>query len=979
MAPRWRLRMLGGSSLLRDGVAVSGAAAQRRRIALLAILAVAGEAGISRDKLLALLWPESDTDSARHALSQLLFLVRRDLQGVQLLTGGSDLRLSSEQLPSDVADLERAIAVGDDASVAEVYTGPFLDGFHLRDAPEFERWQEEQRSRLAKAYRQSLERLALAAESLGDKLASAAHWRRLAIADPLNSRVALALMRSLVATGDISSALNHARVHEALLSEEVGVAPDASIASFTADLRKRSSDPTMIASATSAEADALGDRHERAALLASSTTPEARQPIRHRWHLGGIATLIVLIAGTALFASSRASVHLDQRLVAVAPFEVLDPQLAIWREGMMDVLSRALDGAGPLRSVPPTTVVRQWSGLSDVASAVALGRKTGASLVILGSLLPSGRDSVRGTTTLVNVASSEVLAEREAREDIEHVDRLADSLAIHLLRDIGVRQPVAAVRGTALGAASLPALKAFLRGEQLYRRGDLGSAYSQYKRAVAIDSNFALAFHMISRAGWTGEPDMIDSAYREYAIRAQRLNHKLPRRDSLLILLDSLRTVPETNPFYGPPSISVSQAQRMLAIARQAADEYRTDAEAQYQLGELLLHFAVVLGATAKETRAAFDQALAADSGFAPAYDHVISLALSEQDTAGARRYLRAMNNHVASVPVARARLVLALALNGRLGSDTAGTFTTLDSLPYEPIALAIGPTSLWMDSLETGVHLLRYIVARERREMAGVMPFTLDALVLALAERGHLNDAYAIYLNGAAEHQRLFTELALLGSVPEPEAARTFRRWAADTDLVESSRAAPWWAQHRDTQSLNMLSARARRQPNATDSMGIGPYVEWTAKLYGALARSDTIGALRACDATTAESLPLRFLEDVHCGQLLIARGRYRDAVRRLTPTFANLGPIQRVVRTLEWAHAADRAGDHAIAEKGYAFVRAAWRSPDASLACYLTSGVDHHCASLNATDGATPAARRAGIQAATNPVASNATMTPR
>jgi len=165
MAPRWRLRTLGGSNLLRDGVAVNGAAAQRRRLALLAILAVSGDAGISRDKLLALLWPERDTDSARHALSQLLFLVRRDLSDVQLLTSGSELRLGSDQLPSDVAELEAAIAAGDDASVIDLYSGPFLDGFHLRDAPEFERWQEEQRSRFAKEYAQSLERLALGAES----------------------------------------------------------------------------------------------------------------------------------------------------------------------------------------------------------------------------------------------------------------------------------------------------------------------------------------------------------------------------------------------------------------------------------------------------------------------------------------------------------------------------------------------------------------------------------------------------------------------------------------------------------------------------------------------------------------------------------------------------------------------------------------------------------------------------------------------
>jgi len=285
-------------------------------------------------------------------------------------------------------------------------------------------------------------------------------------------------------------------------------------------------------------------------------------------------------------------------------------------------------------------------------------------------------------------------------------------------------------------------------------------------------------------------------------------------------------------------------------------------------------------------------------------------------------------------VPVARARTVLELVLNGRLGSDTAAAFATLDSLPFEPIALVVGPTAFWFDSLETGVHLIRYVLARERREHPEVMPFTLDALVLALAERGHLREAYAVYSQGAAEHHRLFTELALLGAVPEAEAARTFRRWAGDSELVELARAAPWWAQHGDTQSLNMLSTRARRQRSASDSMGVSPYVEWTATLYGAIARFDTAGAVRACDATSPESLPLRFLEDVDCGRLFIARRRYREAEKRLTPTLASLGPIQRVARTLDWATAAELAGDRANAARGYALVRAAWRTADAPLA---------------------------------------------
>lgn len=45
--------------MLQDGAVLKGAATQRRRLTLLAIIAVAGKKGISRDRLLTLLWPDS--------------------------------------------------------------------------------------------------------------------------------------------------------------------------------------------------------------------------------------------------------------------------------------------------------------------------------------------------------------------------------------------------------------------------------------------------------------------------------------------------------------------------------------------------------------------------------------------------------------------------------------------------------------------------------------------------------------------------------------------------------------------------------------------------------------------------------------------------------------------------------------------------------------------------------------------------------
>ncbi len=75
MAGMAQLRLLtfGGLNLLVGGHATTGSATRRRRLALLALLAVARDRGLNRDKVQAYLWPESDTERARHGLNQLVY------------------------------------------------------------------------------------------------------------------------------------------------------------------------------------------------------------------------------------------------------------------------------------------------------------------------------------------------------------------------------------------------------------------------------------------------------------------------------------------------------------------------------------------------------------------------------------------------------------------------------------------------------------------------------------------------------------------------------------------------------------------------------------------------------------------------------------------------------------------------------------------------------------------------------------------
>jgi DNA-binding SARP family transcriptional activator len=101
-----------------------------------------------------------------------------------------------------------------------------------------------QRTRaLAQAASRALEQLAVAAGEQGDLAGAVGWWRRLAEAEPLSTRAALGLMRALDASGERAAALQHARVHELMVAEELGGAPDPSVSALAAELRAGTAPP----------------------------------------------------------------------------------------------------------------------------------------------------------------------------------------------------------------------------------------------------------------------------------------------------------------------------------------------------------------------------------------------------------------------------------------------------------------------------------------------------------------------------------------------------------------------------------------------------------------------------------------------------------------------------------------------------------------------------------------------------------------
>ncbi|MGH7505642.1 MAG: AfsR/SARP family transcriptional regulator [Longimicrobiales bacterium] len=234
----YRLKLLGSPCITgAEDDLLTGRVAQRHRIAMLALLALSPPPGMSRDKLLAYLWPERDTEHARNLLKQAVHIIRSTCGAPAIRTTGDGVCLNTDMVRVDVLEYEAARARSDHRQAVELYRGPFLDGFFLAEAPELQRWIEHERGRLARTYGRALEALAEAADAEHDLQSALEHWQRLTVHDPYDSRVVLRLMGALEAAGNRAAALKLAASHTRTLREELGAAPSNEVLDLAERIR----------------------------------------------------------------------------------------------------------------------------------------------------------------------------------------------------------------------------------------------------------------------------------------------------------------------------------------------------------------------------------------------------------------------------------------------------------------------------------------------------------------------------------------------------------------------------------------------------------------------------------------------------------------------------------------------------------------------------------------------------------------------
>jgi DNA-binding SARP family transcriptional activator len=776
------LKLFGGAALEGPEGRLRGKPTHTRRVALLAVLAMSRGRMVGRERLIALLWPEASSESGRASLSESLYVLRKALGEAAILTAGDEVGVNEAMLETDAAVFEGLIAKTAWAGAVALYAGPFLDGFYVADAPDFERWAEDERARLSRAYSRALETLAVAAEEEGDLLEAAEWWRALLVEDPYNSRAVLRAMAALEAVGERAAALRLAESHRDRMREELGAAPDPKVIDLCERLRTAPLPSIVVVPLHEAlpghapeqitaagwpnDFRAVGVRDHKGETTApaqpqdlpaggtvAGAPPSREEPWRLlKWGRIAAGLVLVLLLGFGASALSKGTDQSTEEVsVLVLPFytgsttpgrgeetAALHADLTSSLEAVPRV--RATDGSGIFvdgaswRRVPLRTVLRRAKG-------------AGAEYV----LLP---DYIEGPPRRVAVAvygtrTGERLFQGTGGLDGELVGAAVQRIAVDAVRAIAVRDSLRLreVRYLLAATASPAALGEFLQGERQFREGDVAGAVAATRRAIAADSSFGLAYHRLSVLE-TWDPRW------DYPAAYDAVQTGLARSEELHPLWT--RLLEAQRRYVARDCSGAAEAfQRITVDDGDLIDGW-------FGLGETLFHCSAQLGLAPAAALPAFEHVVAVDSGFSPAYEHLTELSLRMGDERRARLY----SAHVRDPDEGPSyRLAVALRFGNRQERrDAFSEMRRLDRKTLSALVRMLHQDQALLDSIGT-ILMGPSRTAFDRRQGSRYR-------FLALAAAGRWPEAKAIWITGGAEEFDKWMVEAYLAGAPVADLA---------------------------------------------------------------------------------------------------------------------------------------------------------------------------------------------------------------
>ncbi len=542
----YSLRFFGGVALEGPSGPLSGPVLQKRPLALLAMLAASRGGGWSRDKLMTYLWAEHDEARARHLLANSVYVVRKALGDEAVQALGEYLRLNAVIVGTDIADFAAALEEGDFERAVALYAGPFMDGFQLSGAAEFDQWVESERRRLAGQYETALESLAEQAGGAGYRAGAGECWNMAAANDPYNSRLVLRLMSALTRAGDPANAIQLAREHERFLQKELGVEPPVDLQAFVEELMQEPLPPTAGSGAFLAQAQeaAPQDRFATAEELGEALrSPDVGWIMAAKWvavmRRNVIAAsaagfvLVVLAVGAVLqyvggigFLFRPGEPGLDPNKIIVAPFENLTGDESMDHIGRMaaDWITQGVARTGLVEVVPSSAALyaskhgsEQAGVMPGLDRARGTAEATGSGTVVWGSYYRDG-DDLLFQVQVTDASRNRFLSipdpvsgsvESPLPAIVELQQRVMGALAASLNPLLG-ESPAELIQ-----PPQYDAYLEYVKGLEASVDLELEEALYHFRRAAILDTTFATAqLYTCFLYWWTGQDAKTDSTFR---------------------------------------------------------------------------------------------------------------------------------------------------------------------------------------------------------------------------------------------------------------------------------------------------------------------------------------------------------------------------------------------------------------------------------------------------------------------------------
>jgi TolB-like protein len=444
---------------------------------------------------------------------------------------------------------------------------------------------------------------------------------------------------------------------------------------------------------------------------------------RAGWRSRAVLVALLLLAVFVLRRDRSPAIIASASSIAVLPFTPSGPDTALSRLGrdLVFTLSAALDGLGGIRVVDAHTVLAGAApgALTAVSDGAALARRFGAGSIVQGSLVRVGADVRLDLALLGTDSAAASLARATVTAPPDSVAALTDSAAHALLAQIWSRgsPPTPSLDG-ALRTRSVAALRAFLQGEQEITEGDWDRAAASYDRAMVADPTFWLAYARHVYARYWSLQEVVDSAVT--ALEAHRF--ELPERERL-----STEAI-----------IYVARDSNLLVLerARAAGERYPNSWFGWLIYGDAALHYGPMLGRSRDEARLAFQRAVELNPRLIPAWEHLMLVAVAEDDTSGAARALQSLDR-LGAGPTLSAdgygnRMLQFRFLHAIQRGDSALVGVLTDSIARDPAPAAVGDGSFY-DAFRFGFFAQQIGVSRAALA-AGGPPEQLSGHRLRLA-----------------------------------------------------------------------------------------------------------------------------------------------------------------------------------------------------------------------------------------------------